>query len=408
MGNDRKQAVEAGAVSLSSLLAKAGLSPLFNQLTAAQVQLLQNYLDAAAVDASIETETADLRNKGATNQDGNGTANPEAQRKIDRLRRDYVPISRLDDATRLNISKILDPKALSPITDNPDEAAYLKSVRAWLDDKGVWLRLDRVLVRDPDDPSQWIYDGKRFNVWLSFGPHGDAIPTKTGLIDRQALMATGVIGALYWKYVESGPILSWLQRNDKLVSMYIEDGLATQREMARNRTETMLPGVAQIADKIGGANFPDFSIWDAPIQLSAKSSEMKNKGRTWGALLLMLAAIGMVRVNYDMLTAYTEKTVAGAAVALKIAKVTAAVSAIVFVGLALLPAVAAGGAAGAAGASGGAVGAAGAGATSVEAQLGANMARYLGQYPEFARELAQVRVAPGMVRNAAGWLLHQI
>ncbi len=88
MSNDRKQAIDAGAVSLSDLLTKAGLSPLFNQLTAAQVQLLQSYLDTAAVDASIETKTADLRDKGTTNQGGSGTVNPEAQRKIDRLRRD--------------------------------------------------------------------------------------------------------------------------------------------------------------------------------------------------------------------------------------------------------------------------------------------------------------------------------
>src|SRR4051794_10933803 len=154
MSNDRTTAIEAGAVSLGDLLTKAGWPKLINQLTAAQIALLQRFLDAAATDASIETQSADLHNKNTTNQGGRWITNPEAQRKIDSLRRNYVPLQQLDDTVRIDLAKALDPAALAPITDNPDEADYLKSVRKRLEEKGVWLRIDRDLVHDPDDPSK--------------------------------------------------------------------------------------------------------------------------------------------------------------------------------------------------------------------------------------------------------------
>ncbi len=87
---------------------------------------------------------------------------------------------------------------MTPTTDNPDEADYLEGVRKTLETRGVWLRLSPKLVRDADDRSRWVTDPRHFEVWLSLGARGDTIPTKSGRIDREALLNTRVLGAGYY------------------------------------------------------------------------------------------------------------------------------------------------------------------------------------------------------------------
>jgi len=52
MGNSRKHAIELGAVPLGTLLTSAGFSTVLVQLTAAQMNQLQRYLDAAVMRAN--------------------------------------------------------------------------------------------------------------------------------------------------------------------------------------------------------------------------------------------------------------------------------------------------------------------------------------------------------------------
>ena len=79
--------------------------------------------------------------KGTRTYGSLSVTDPAAQRQYDKAMREFIRLDRLDDAAKLDLTKLLDPKALTPVTDNPDEAAYLAQVRKSLDANGVWLRL---------------------------------------------------------------------------------------------------------------------------------------------------------------------------------------------------------------------------------------------------------------------------
>jgi hypothetical protein len=92
--------------------------------------------------------------------------------------------------------------ALKPVTDNPDEAEYLGRVRNTLESKGIWLRFDNQLVRDPEEHGRWIVDPRTFRAWLCVGYDGDAIPTNDGQLDREEMLGTALFGAGYYDAVQ--------------------------------------------------------------------------------------------------------------------------------------------------------------------------------------------------------------
>jgi hypothetical protein len=320
MSYDRKRAIDLGSVNLSDLLTKAGLASILAQLTAAQTQQLQSYLDAAVLDPVIKQEADAIYRKGTMVNGQIAYTDPAAQRQIDRKMREYIPIHQLDDTVRLDLSKLLDSKALAPITDNPDEANYLDSVRKRLDQTGVWLRIEAKLVHDPDDPSAWINDGKHFDVWLSLGPRGDTIPAKGGRIDREALISTEIIGANYFRLVDQGPILTKFERQANALESSIQDGIALHAQMVAIRAQAG-PGVVAISDLFGGASLPSVDMWDAPSDVLVMALQWRNKGQISGANCLL--AVGAINARYAarVLNAFVDDTSAGAGFAARALRV---------------------------------------------------------------------------------------
>jgi len=387
MANDRKRAIDLGVVALSDLLTAAGYSSILAQLTAAQRQQLQRYLDAQVVDPAVQDAASAILQRGTKYYGNLVVTDPAAQREAENVMREYIPEQLLVDTTRIDLSKALDPKALTPTTDNPDEAAYLESVRKTLDRQGVWLRLAPKLVHDPQDPSRWIYDGKHFEVFLSLGPRGDAIPTKTGRIDREALQSTLDIGANFRARVDEGAVLRELGRQVQLLSNQIQVGMAQHIEMTKIRGDAAI-GVVAISDVLGGADFPSLDIWEGLNALVLSAVKLRNAGRTYGAAnMLMVAAIG-VRNAANLLNTYIDKTTTGAARSVKVLKVARAAGEVAGVVLAIASgaAIVSGG-----GATSGAV----VGDTAVDEAANKVLAKYLARNPDLEAELNSVRVVRG-------------
>lgn len=394
--SNRRRAIGLGAVALPRLLTAAGFSSLFAQLTPAQVIQLQRWLDAAVVDPAVQHEADAIYHAGTKIYGNIAYTDPVTKRRVDRVMRDYIALNRLDDTVRLDLSKLLDPKALKPITDNPDEAEYLESVRKTLERQGVWLRLASSLVKDPDDRSHWINDGRHFDVWLSLGPRGDAIPTKTGRIDRETLLATRIIGADYYRKVDKGPVQRALDQQVKTLRSQIEDGMALHAEMSKIRREAPI-GVAATSDLLGGADFPSDDIWDAPNKLVVGAMTLKNAGLTWGAGCLLIVAAISVRNASNLLHRYIDKTTTGAERAVTGLKVARAAGEVAVVVLTVMT-----GAALVTGAGAAASGAAAADA-GVDAAAERLLARYVARNPGIDAELNSVKLVPGPRGTVLRW-----
>lgn len=390
MSNSRKRAIALGAISVSTLLNSAGLSGVFAQLTANQVHQLQRYLDAAVIDPAVKSEANAVYQKGTKVYGNLVYTDPATQHRVDRVMRDYITIDEFDDTVRLDLAKLLDPKALKPTTDNPDEAAYLESVRKRLERTGVWLRVAPKPVKDTGDQSRWINDGKHFDVWLSLGPRGDKIPAKDGRIDREALLSTRVIGADYWTKVDKGPVQRALDTQVTMLRSQIEDGMALHAEMAKIRREAGRI-VTGASDLLGGADFPSYDIWEGPNKLVIDAMRMMNAGSTWGAGNLLIVAAVSVRNAANLLNRYIDKTTTGAERSVKVLKVARTAGKVAEVGILVVSGV--GIVAGGAGAAGG--GAAAAADAEVDALAEKELAKYLARNPELEAELNSVKLVPG-------------
>lgn len=384
-GYSRERAIALRAANVREVLAGAGYAWISPAVSASEWQQLQRYLDAAVVSAAVQKEIADLHRQG-TRQYGNLVyTNPATQSLIDKAKRGYVPVGKWDDRVRLDHGRLLSGDALTPVTDNPDEADYLEQVRKTLESQGVWLRLSPKTVRDR---SGWGPDPRQYEVWLSLGPSGDPIPVKKHGIDRAALLGTTAIGAGYYSAVHDGPVEKMLEREIGRLSREIESGRNHHAELGRIRSGA-LPGVAKVADLLGGATFPDIVLWQEPHKLLVRAMDLRTKGKIFGARAMLVVAALATRNAARLLAQYVDKTTAGAGTGVKIlqvAEIAGAVAGAVLlvhgVGVAVARA-----------------GAGRAGAIASDAALDAlaerEVARYVARNPELAAELNQVRVVAG-------------
>jgi hypothetical protein len=85
MANDRKRAIDLGVVALSDLLTAAGYSSILAQLTAAQRQQLQLYLDAQVVDPAVQDAANAIRQRGTKYYGSLVVTDPAAQREAREL-----------------------------------------------------------------------------------------------------------------------------------------------------------------------------------------------------------------------------------------------------------------------------------------------------------------------------------
>ena len=387
MAYSRNRAISLQAATIGEVLGIAGFIPILAQLTPAQRQKLQRYMDAAVVDPVVRNESSALYQKGTKYYGELVVVDPEMKRRAQRVMGDFIPVSDLDDCVRLNFTQMLDASEFTPTTDDPDEAEYLGVIRKTLEARGVWLRLAPKRVRDAQDPSRWVTDPRHFEVWLSLGARGDTIPTKSGRIDREALLGTRVFGAGYYVHVDRGPVQTALEREVRRLSSEIDDGMEQHVQLARIRRQAAT-GVVAVSDVLGGADFPSDEIWKGPSQLLLRAMDLKAAGKIYGCRALLVVAALSVRNAAQLLSRFVDNTTSGAERAVKVLKVARTAGKVAEVGLMVT------------GVGAVAVGLAKSGAVavtedSVDAIAEREVARYLARNPELASEISQVRLVPG-------------
>jgi hypothetical protein len=397
---DRKRRKRAAALKAADArgLLQASLPFALEHMSAEQVGQMQRVLDAAVVNPEVQKEVEELSRGSVIAQSGSlANRDPAMVRRANRAIESYVPVSESDKRIRLDFKPLLSSDALTPRTDNPDEVAYLKRVRQTLTSKGVWLRFAPKLVRDPEDPSRHIVDPRSFEAWLSIGPGGDAIPSRTGELTREALIGTTLFGAGYYEQVHKGPAQSALDREIKRLIGSIESGMELNDMLAKIRREAFF-GVAEASDLLGGADFPDRSIWDQPHKLVVRAMEMNVGGNLLGAQAFLVVAAVLTRNAARLLADYIDDSSTGVERAVTVLKVAKTAGQVAEVGLAVTGVVglARGGFALAGGAGGGAL------ASDVEVAAEQLARRYAARNGIHADELTKVRFVPQPKGSVAG------
>jgi hypothetical protein len=237
-----------------------------------------------------------------------------------------------DYSIRLDFTKLLAPDAFTPETDSPDEARYLQKVRNTLVESGVWLRIGHPQV------SAFVIDPRVFSVWLSVGSDGDnfvTIPTENGQLTRESLIKTKTFGAGYYDKVRQGYVQQELRREMDRLLREINSGIM-QHDILASIRRRAFPGVTAVSDAIGGANFPERSIWDYPHRLVVKAMELNVGGRNvMGSRALLIAAAVVTRNAARLIAEYIDDTSSGAGRAVTILKVAKTAGEIAEIGLAV-------------------------------------------------------------------------
>jgi hypothetical protein len=333
MADNRQRAIALKAADARTLLQK-NLPYVLHVLTPAQLAQVQRVLDAEVVNPEIAKQANEVYRKSVTAQSGNLVVRDERTvHRAYRIMASQLQASESDHHIRLDYKRLLTVDALKPATDNPDEAEYLGRVRNTLESKGIWLRFDKQLVRDPEDPSRWIVDPRTFLAWLSVGYSGDAIPTNDGQLDRDELLGTVLFGAGYYDAVHRGPTQRSLERQIAILSAEIDSGIAEHNRLIMRKVKA--PIVGGISDFVGGADLPDRSIWDFPQKMLLKAMEMNKGGNVYRSPAFLVFAAIVTRNNANLLAQYADDSASGAGRVITVLKVAKTAGQVAEVGLAI-------------------------------------------------------------------------
>ncbi len=170
MGRDRKRAIALKAADARELIGKS-LPMVLKYMTQAQVAQVQRVLDASVVNPAVQQEYKDAMRRSIVSEGRDGgnyegvyvngqmvLRDVNLRRRAERIGQHMIPVTAADRRVRIDFTKLLDGDAFKPTTDNPDEVKYLAKVKTILENRGVWLRFEHKLVRDPEDPSRWMID----------------------------------------------------------------------------------------------------------------------------------------------------------------------------------------------------------------------------------------------------------
>ena len=331
MIDPRQRAKSLNAATVESLFSSS-LQFVLSKLTASQVQQIQRVLDAAVVDPVIKQEADALYQRALTRYGSLVVEDQAMIRRSERVMQTYIWVKASDNRVRLDYKALLTSDALTPRTDNPDEAEYLERVRRMLESRGVWLRFDKKFIRDPDDMSRRILSPRHFEAWLTLGPEGDGIPSKTGRLDREALLGTTVLGAGYYDDVHQGLTQSALEKVFRNVTDAIESVEEQHSALAKIRRDAPI-GVVGISDFFGGAKFPNASFVAPARRLLMKALEFNVGGFVYGSRALLIAAATCARSAAVQLSVYIDDTSSGAERAVITLKVVVVVTAVVEIAL---------------------------------------------------------------------------
>jgi hypothetical protein len=333
MADDRKRAIALKAADARALLQKH-LPYVLHVLTPAQLAQVQRVLDAEVVNPEVAKQANEVYRKSVTAQSGNLVLRD--QKTVDRAYRimaTQIKASESDQHIRLDYKRLLTVDALATVTDNPDEREYLGRVRNTLENKGIWLRFDNELVRDPDDSSRWIVDPRTFRAWLSVGYDGDAIPTNDGQLDREELLGTVLFGAGYYDAVHRGPTQRSLERQIATLSAEMDSAIAEHNRLIMRKVKA--PIVSGISDFVGGADLPARSIWDYPQKMLIKALDLNKGGNVFKSPGYLVVAAIATRNNANLLAQYADDSASGAGRVVTVLKVAKTAGQVAEVGLAV-------------------------------------------------------------------------
>ncbi len=381
------------------VLLKAKLPFVLKKMTDAQIHQMQRVCDAAVVDPEIRKEAQKYYDRaGVFTDEGSAIWDEAAKRKADRIMAGFIQVDDWDKRIRLDYQKLMEPTALDPITDNPDEACYLRGIKQTLDQRGVWLRFEEKLIRDPEDPSAHILDVHHFDVWLSLGPSGDTIRTETGKLTRDALLNTTELGAEYYEKVYLGPVQKALEREISRLDSQISTGRSQHESLRQLRAGS--PIVSRVSDVMGGADFPDYSMWDPGFKLYLRARELNIGGNVKASQAYLMTAAYMTRTCAAVLADYLDKNDRGSGRAVTILKVLKTCGQVAGAALAVTGAVGIARAGIAALTEGSAVG------TTSELDVVGKKAldEFIAKNPETAEGLKEVQLVPGPKGSITGFV----
>ena len=312
----RDKADDLGAPDAEELI--ASIPKLARLLSKGDVAKFQKVLDAAVLNPMYEEAYRKAMKKSVIARSGGMVLRDRTkERRARRILDKQITVNRSDLRVRVDHTKMLSADALVPRTDNPDEADYLIKVRQILSQRGVWLRLGQPWeAQQGRDPTLWEF-------WFSLGSNGETIDTEDAMIDREELLDTTMIGAGYYNSVMTGEVQKKLDRAFDRFDTEYDNGWSLHMELMRNR-HNAAPGVARVADALGGAEFPKTSIWDRPHRLRLKAAQANVGGNVIVAQALLLAATLHVKQNALLLAEYLNDTIRGGERALTALKVAAA------------------------------------------------------------------------------------
>jgi hypothetical protein len=412
MGNDsRKRAIALKAADARELIGKS-LPMVLKYMTHGQVAQVQRVLDAAVVNPAVQREYKEAMRRSIVSEGRDGgnyegvyqngrlvLRDVNLARRAERINQQQIPVTSADRRVQIDFKKLLDGDAFKPVTDNPDEERYLAKVKAILVKQGVWVRFEHKLVRDPEEPSRWMIDPRTFECWLSVGRDGDTIPTETGLLTRKAILGAQIFGAGYYDEVHRGPIERALERETNRLLIEIQSGI-DQHHMIWKIRHNAAPGVTRISDALGGADFPDRSIWDYPRAMVHRAMELNVDGNVRATQAYLVVAAIATRNSAKLLADYIDDMSEGAERAVKVLKVAKAAGEVAEVGLAVTTGV------GIVRAGARAVGTEVAAKTAKDKAVDAAAERLVGQMvakdPSLATDLAKVRWVPGPKGSVGG------
>jgi hypothetical protein len=319
MADDRKRAIALKAADARTLLQRH-LPYVLTVLTPAQLAQVQKVLDAEVVNPEVAKQANEVYRQSVIAQSGAIVMRDEKTvNRAYRIMAGQIRVSESDQHIRLDYKRLLTTDALKAVTDNPDEAEYLGRVRNTLESKGIWLRFDNQLVRDPEEQGRWIVDPRTFRAWLCVGYDGDAIPTNDGQLDREELLGTVLFGAGYYDAVHRGPTQRSLERQIAVLSAEIESGTEEHHRLTMRKLKA--PIVSGISDFVGGADLPDRSIWDYPHKMLIKARELNIGGNVFKSAPYLAVAAIATRNNANLLAQYADDSSKGAGRVVTVLKV---------------------------------------------------------------------------------------
>lgn len=316
-GLSRKRAIALKAADARALI-KSTYPYVLDRMTPTQVQQVQKVLDAAVVNPAVEKEAKELDKKSIVAQSGNLVSrNPDIVARANRVMQEAIVLAPSDKYVRLDYEKLLAPDAFQAKTDNRDEVQYLAKIQQTLKTSGVYLEVGPKLLPAPNGGAGQVIDPRVFGTVLTLGIGGAVFRTKTGKLDREALLDNTTLGAGYYREVVQGGVVTTLEEAMRLLRNQISNGLNEHELLTIDRRKAGLV-VRKTSDGLGGADFPSETIWDVPRQLVNQANATLADGKTAEAAKILLLAAYLTGFAAEALAKYTDAAYKGAGRAVKI------------------------------------------------------------------------------------------